>query len=277
MVFYSQDNWHYEKIYIRNFLIFYFWMGKHGEEIWGIRVWPSEKFPIFPIGSPPQLCHGKGGLTCPQLFKSNETITVNGQKLQQEKIGKLNHLDLLNGIHVAWAPEIIMGNASWNLYSWMTCLLPIHVSNTPLDTEQLILRESCIKVVKKVYCQIDYLLCKRRIHGLLENARSYGGTKLCSDYKQVVVSINTQNRFLLFQRNYSEKKLDCNYRLASCIETQTSFQREVAIALSSDNTINEDPNSVLSNLLFLLFTSVLRKLLVFANQNKTIRNPTQLI
>ena len=29
-----------------------------------------------------QSCHGKGCLTCPQLFKSDDTIIVNGQKLQ---------------------------------------------------------------------------------------------------------------------------------------------------------------------------------------------------
>ena len=34
MGFYSQDNRHYEKIYIRNLPIFYFWMGKNGVK-WG--------------------------------------------------------------------------------------------------------------------------------------------------------------------------------------------------------------------------------------------------
>ena len=104
---------------------------------------------------------------------------------------------------------------------------------------------------KKVYSQIDFVLCKRRSKCLLENARSYGGTKLCSDHKLLVVSVNTQHRFHLNQRNRSEKKFDCN-RLASCKETQLSFKRAVAAALSLDQNSNGDPNSVLDSALSVL-------------------------
>ena len=101
---------------------------------------------------------------------------------------------------------------------------------------------------KKVYSQIDFVLCKRRSKCLLGNARSYGSTKLCSEHKLLVVSVNTQNRFRLNQRNRCEKKFDCN-RLASCKETQLSFKREVAAALSLDKNSNVDPNSVLDSAL----------------------------
>ena len=83
----------------------------------------------------------------------------------------------------------------------------------------------------KVYSQIDYILCKRRSKCMLQNARSYGGTKLCSDHKLVVVCINSQKRFRLYsKRTVSQRKIDRN-RLASCKVTQNAFKSDVTEAL----------------------------------------------
>ena len=169
------------------------------------------------------------------------------------KIGKLNHLDFLNGIH-NHVGRYSMGSRNHNGQCLLefVCLNDLFVANTSFQHSSRHRTTHTARVMyksgKKVYSQIDYILCRRRSKCLLENARSYGGTKLCSDHKLVVVSINTQNRFRLYQKKHSEKKFDCN-RLASCKETQTSFQAEVATALSLDNIANGDPNSVLNSAL----------------------------
>ena len=169
------------------------------------------------------------------------------------KIGKLNQLDLLNGIH-HHVGKYSIGSRNHNGQCLLdfVCLNDFFVANTCFQHPARHRTTHTARVInksgKKVYSQIDFVLCKRRSKCLLENARSYGGTKLCSDHKLLVVSVNTQNRFRLNQRNRSEKKFDCN-RLASCKETQLSFKREVAAALSLDQNSNGDPNSVLDSAL----------------------------
>ena len=87
-------------------------------------------------------------------------------------------------------------------------------------------------------------MCKRRSKCMLQNARSYGGTKLCSDHKLVVVCINSQKRFRLYSKQtVSKRKIDCNH-LASCKVTQNAFKSDVTEALQ-EITTGLDPNSVL--------------------------------
>ncbi|KAL5247145.1 hypothetical protein ACHWQZ_G019116 [Mnemiopsis leidyi] len=165
------------------------------------------------------------------------------------KVGKLTYSDSVNGLH-HHVGRYGMGTRNFN----GECLLDFVCANDLLVTNTCFQHPSrhrtthtarvTYKSGKKVYSQIDYILCKRRSKCMLQNARSYGGTKLCSDHKLVVVCINSQKRFCLYsKRTISPRKIDCN-RLASCKETQNAFKSDVTQALQ-EISVGHDPNSAL--------------------------------
>ena len=165
------------------------------------------------------------------------------------KVGKLTFSDRVNGLH-NHVGRYGMGERNHNgecLLNFV-CLNDLLVTNTcfqhPSRHRTTHTARVTYKGGKKVYSQIDYILCKRRSRCLLQNARSYGGTKLCSDHKLVVVSINSQKRFRLYSKPKTNvKKIDCN-RLASCKEMQQLFKSEISQSLNN-TTADGEPNFLL--------------------------------
>ena len=165
------------------------------------------------------------------------------------KIGNITKSDRVNGLH-NYVGRYSMGMRNHNGECLLdfVCLNDLLVTNTcfqhPSRHRTTHTARVTYKGGKKVYSQIDYILCKRRSRCLLQNARSYGGTKLCSDHKLVVVSINSQKRFRLYRKlKASGKKIDCN-QLSSCKEKQLLFKSEITESLKNITPVGE-PNSVL--------------------------------
>ena len=165
------------------------------------------------------------------------------------KIGNITKSDRVNGLH-NYVGRYSMGMRNHNGECLLdfVCLNDLLVTNTcfqhPSRHRTTHTARVTYKGGKKVYSQIDYILCKRRSRCLLQNARSYGGTKLCSDHKLVVVSINSQKRFRLYRKlKASGKKIDCN-QLSSCKEKQLLFKAEITESLKNITPVGE-PNSVL--------------------------------
>ena len=166
------------------------------------------------------------------------------------KIGNITKSDRVNGLHnYVGSYSMGMRNHNGECLLDFVCLNDLLVTNTcfqhPSRHRTTHTARVTYKSEKKVYSQIDYILCKRRSRCLLQNARSYGGTKLCSDHKLVVVSINSQKRFRLYRKLKAsgKKKIDCN-QLSSCKEKQLLFKAEITESLKIITPVGE-PNSVL--------------------------------
>jgi hypothetical protein len=143
------------------------------------------------------------------------------------KIGKLDDVDRDYGFgnHVG---NYSMGHRNYNgdcLLNFV-CMNDMYVTNSCFQhpsrhrTTHTAAITYKYKNGKKVYSQIDYILCKRRSKGLLCNARSYGGTKVRSHHKLVICKINTNKRFLMYPNSKSVKNTNySSHRLASSKET----------------------------------------------------------
>ena len=100
-----------------------------------------------------------------------------------------------------------------------------------------------------VYTQIDYILCKVRSKGALQDARAYAGAKLNSDHKIVMARLDLDEPYLTHKRKvartvYNISNLTCNR------ETQKAYQNCLNNKLEhTDVSVSATPSERLINLL----------------------------
>ena len=82
-----------------------------------------------------------------------------------------------------------------------------------------------------VYTQIDYIVCRRRSKGILQDARSFAGATLRSDHKFVMARLDLENPHKAFKNKSSKSRYDIS-NLTCNRDTQHSYQTTLSTKIS---------------------------------------------
>ena len=107
------------------------------------------------------------------------------------------------------------------------------------------------KCTVPVYTQIDYILCRTRSKGVLQDARAYaGGTSIYSDHKIVMVKVDLNTPYLIHRRKPSRILYDISH-LTCNSDTQRAYKNTLDHKLASVPEASESvgPSEKLRNLL----------------------------
>ena len=74
-----------------------------------------------------------------------------------------------------------------------------------------------------VFTQIDYIVCRKRSKGILQDARSFAGATLRSDHKFVMARLDLDNPYKAFRNKPAKECYDVS-RLTCNKDTQRSYQ-----------------------------------------------------
>lgn len=82
-----------------------------------------------------------------------------------------------------------------------------------------------------VYTQIDYIVCRSRSKGILQDARSFAGATLRSDHKFVMARLDLCNPYKAFKNKPSKPRYDISH-LTCNKDTQRSYQSALTSKIS---------------------------------------------
>ena len=123
----------------------------------------------------------------------------------------------------------------------MISLLLIPCSNTLLNTTTWTgYRKNNNNDIKKIYKQIDYVICKYNQRAIINNSKAYGGTELNSDHKIVICKINFKKMYSnwkeMTKRNNSKKEI--NYEMLK--EKETEYKNQIDSKINNTENITWD-------------------------------------
>ena len=102
-----------------------------------------------------------------------------------------------------------------------------------------------------VYTQIDYILCRTRSKGVLQDARAYaGGTSIYSDHKIVMVRIDLKAPYLIHKKKISRTLYDISHLTNNSI-TQRAYKSTLDCKVTEvvEATKSQGPSEKLHHLL----------------------------
>ena len=83
-----------------------------------------------------------------------------------------------------------------------------------------------------VFTQIDYIVCRKRSKGILQDARSFAGATLRSDHKFVMARLDLDNPYKAFRNKPAKECYDVS-RLTCNKDTQRSYQHALNMNVNS--------------------------------------------
>ncbi len=111
--------------------------------------------------------------------------------------------------------------------------------------------QQCINIINAHDTQIDYILCRTRSKGVLQDARAYaGGTSIYSDHKIVMVKVDLNAPYLIHRRKPSRILYDISH-LTCNSDTQRAYKNPLDHKLASVPEASESvgPSGKLHNIL----------------------------